>query len=274
MKMILFWLVFLGFVGLVVWTLLFSPVMKVTAIEVKTQRVNAQELEQRTLEILNNQYLNLIPKNNLLLMPKKEIASTLQSNDISIRNVTVSRKFPNIILIEVDERESHIIWCSQGKCYLVDERAEIFYEIKGQELEEAKKEIVTVFDNSQKEIIINSRVTSPELIQLYEKLPRVLEDQARVKVETSFSTASSMSEEVRVKTVDGWGIYLSTSRPIENQAEVLRKILDEKIPEEQRGHLEYIDLRIKGKGIFKYKEGSETSEEGKENKEIDAEEDV
>lgn len=63
-----------------------------------------------------------------------------------------------------------------------------------------------------------------------------------------------MAEELRVETRDGWRVYFSTARTIETQAKVLREIIDDKITEDNIAQLEYIDLRIKGKASFRFKD--------------------
>ena len=73
-----------------------------------------------------------------------------------------------------------------------------------------------------------------------------------------------MSGELRVKTVQGWEIYFSTERPITTQARILKRILKSKLVEEDLSQLEYIDLRIKGKAVYRFKNYEEREKELRE----------
>ena len=54
-------------------------------------------------------------------------------------------------------------------------------------------------------------------------------------------------------TKEGWNIYFYLKGDIDWQLTKLKAVLDEKIPQEKRKNLEYIELRFENLAPFKYK---------------------
>ena len=258
-KKIFFWIAFLGFWVLAVWTLLFSDVMRVENIIVDSSRAEKEEVRKIVRSQIDGSYLGIIPKSNLLVTPDDKIKKKLKESFIFAKDVRMKKSFPKTVEISLEERDSHIVWCSNSFCYLVDENAEAFYVVDDPSAEYVEN-LVVVTDVSNKEVGIGSRVADPIFVEFCERLPGTIGGQTEIEIERNVSTPSSMSEEVRVTTTDGWKILLSTSRGIDSQVEIIKKLLREKIPPEKVSHIEYFDLRIKGKATFRYKESAESDE--------------
>lgn len=267
-KRIIFWTVFLGFWAVAFWTLFLSDVMRVESIVVDSSRAEKEEIRRLARDEITGTYLDVLPKDNLLIIPRQAIIESLHNSFIFIKNVKVVRSFPKTIEISVEERESHMIWCNGSSCVLVDERAEAFYNLDSG-TNEVAKDLVKVTDTSGKEIIIGARVASPRFIKFCENLPQAVQQQAGITIGNDLETPSSMSEEVKAITSGGWRILFSTNRSIEIQGKVLEKILNETITPERKDKIEYIDLRIKGKTTFKLK--NEDDDKDKDENENDGE---
>ena len=269
-KKVFFWLIFLGFWGITIWTLLFSDVMKVETVVVDSEKANKKEVKKIAQSEMRGNYLGVVPKGNLLVIPKKKIRESLQESFIFIRSVSIEKDFPKTIKISLEERENHLIWCSRASCFFVDENAEAFF-VADISSEDQIGDLVIVSDISEKEIGIGERVAKVSFVKFCENLPQIIKQQTGIEIEKNISTPSFMSEEVRARTKDGWQILFSTSREIDTQAKIINKILRESIPEEKRGEIEYLDLRIKGKATFKLK-GEEKDEEEKDDEDNEDEE--
>lgn len=266
LKKIFFWLIFLSFWILTFWTIFYSEVMTVENIEIESSIAEKSEIEQLIRRSISGTYLSVIPKDNLLLVSKKNIRDMIQNEFIFVRRVEMTRSFPKTIKVSIEERESHIIWCSSRKCHLVDERAEAFYEIKEKEVFEAP--VIRVEDQSGKEVFLGSRVAKPNFVEFCEHMPEKITSISGIAVGSELSTPSSMSNEVRVVASDGWSLLLSTERSAETQGEILKKIMNEKIDADKIDEIEYVDLRIKGKATFKFK-SDEENDKNKEGNEDD-----
>lgn len=266
-KKVMFWTVFISFWGVAIWTLFFSNVMKVQYVVDASANIDLPDLhiEDHVQRIISGKFFNVVPKDNLLLISRKSIADELKKNHELIRDVSIAKKFPNSIIINIQQRESHIIWCNKQTCMLVDERGEAFCEVE--DFDSNKN--VKVLDTSDKPFILGDRVANPKFVIFSEQLPLAFLDDLHIEIEPILRTPSSISEEVRVVTNDGWKGFFSTTRPLEAQLKVLKKVLREKIQPMQMSQLEYVDLRIKGKATYRFREDNEEDE--KRNDDIDNE---
>lgn len=269
LRKVVFWLVFVSFWGVSFWTLFFSDVMKVTNIESVgvSEKFSSIHLEEQVGEIISGNILGLIPRDNLLLISKKAIAMQIKEDNELVRDVSVEKKFPNTIIIGIEERESHIVWCNNEICVLLDERGEAFSDVE--KFGNAKQ--VKVFDTSNKEFKLGDRVADPEFVFFAEKLPEVFFQELLIEIEPTLQTPSSMSGEIRLKTKDGWEVMFSTDRPMGVQIKVMEKILKEKVGPEKVSQLEYIDLRIKGKATYKFKQEEKQKDDDEEDEKESAE---
>ncbi|MEA2007414.1 MAG: FtsQ-type POTRA domain-containing protein [Patescibacteria group bacterium] len=268
-RKVVFWLIFILFWGVSLWTLFFSDVMKVTNVESvgDSENFSSFHVEQHVGEIISRKFLGLIPRDNLLLISKKSIVKEIKESHGLIRDVSVERRFPNTIVIGIEERESHIIWCNNEICVLLDERGEAFGDVEDFDGEKD----VRVFDTSNKKFELGDRVAEPEFVFFSEKLPDMFFEELSIEIEPTLQTPSSMSGEIRLKTKDGWEGMFSTNRPMGVQMKVMKKILKEKIGPEKVSQLEYIDLRIKGKAMYKFKQEEEKNENEEDEKEVEEE---
>ncbi len=276
LKRILFWFVFLLFVATVFWTLFLSSVMKIETIEINETGFNEDQLRTEIQRILNDSRFLFLKRDNFLLLPTKKIKEKIKNQSNLVRDVRVIREFPKTMLVEIKERESKIVWCSGEKCMIVDELGESFQEISAEKKDELSQDYVIITDISNKEIFLHEKIASEEFVWFCENLPRVISEKAGVNIKPFLRLPSSIAGEVRAETEDGWTIYFSTEKEAELQAMILKKILKKKISKSDRKKLEYIDLRLKGKVIFKIEEekrkevddDSESQGDNKENEEI------
>ena len=262
-KKVLFWLAFLSFLITTFWVLIFSAVMRIETIQV----FGAPEDEHKIIKIVEDnifgKYFDLIPRNNLLTFSSSKIKEEVLSNFIMVRTIDIKRKFPTEIRHDIEKREMFVIWCSE-KCWFVDERAETFREIAKQDLEDTK-EIAIIADGSGKDVENGGKVADVKIIKLCSNLSKTVEEKSGINIDQkSIYIPSPMSGELRVKTVQGWEIYFSTERPITTQARILKRILKSKLVEEDLSQLEYIDLRIKGKAVYRFKNYEEREKELRE----------
>lgn len=256
-KRVFFLLLLACFCAVALWTVFFSRVMEINSISInpETKVLKADEIRNVFFRELEGKYLGFLPKNNLLILRSNFLERKAREEFKLARTVSVERVFPDELVVSVEEREAHIVWCSNGECFFVDETAEAFLEFSGQ------MESVKVVDMSGKQVKLGDRVADPEFIFFLEKLPKAMEQEIHIAVVNEFETPSSMSSEVRVLTDEGWKIFFSTVRKMEIQIEILKKIIQETIGKEKTKDLEYIDLRIKGRALYKFRQSENSQEE-------------
>jgi cell division septal protein FtsQ len=263
-KKMLFWMLFLVFFVATFWTIIFSPVMKIGEIEI----LGANEDKVKILAIIKKdivgKYFDFIPRNNLLTFPINKIETEISNEFVMVRNVKIEREFPTKIVLKIEKRRDPIIWCSNENCWLVDETAAAFAKIE-KPYEIIAESDILVTDGSGKDVEKGDRVAHVEIIEIASNLSRIISENSGIEAEKkSIYIPASVSGEIRIKTKESWEIYFSTARPILGQVEILKKILASKITLEDLAQLEYVDLRLKGKVVYRFRDYKEREKEVEE----------
>lgn len=269
---VFFWIFFLGFLVLTLWTIVFSQMVQVKNVEITGRFYGRQITDNDIGSIISGKYFSVIPRNNILFLSKSRISRSLRKQDETIKIVSIEKIFPDKIVVNITQRKTMLVWQKNGKRYLLDENGQAFHEIiPGEEM----GEVVVVNDGSEGEIQIENNVVSPELVAFFHDLPDKVKEKTSHGIQGELYVPSKMSEEVQARTSEGWLVYFSLLEPLEYQTNVLKKILSENIPPEKLGDLEYIDLRLKGRAIYKIKQEEEQEEDknDEEKKEEEGEKD-
>jgi hypothetical protein len=80
---------------------------------------------------IHTSYIGLFPKTNVFLYPKSSIAEKVFKTFPRIKTVNVYTESLNILNVRVEERNPAALWCSAIQCYLADDTAYIYAEVKG-----------------------------------------------------------------------------------------------------------------------------------------------
>lgn len=265
---ILFYLFLLAFLGTVFYILFFSPFIKISSIEIIGNEYIEQELiaEEINPEI-SGKYFNYVDKNNLLLFRAGKIKKEILERFKVIKEIEIKRKFPHSLKINILERKPQMIICSQNECFILDENGEAYENIDPSSEEAQKNNFPILIDESGKDINFSDIVLDKPFMNYFlgakEKIPEMFD----LEIERDARTPSLISGDIKMKTKEGWGIYLNKKIELERELEMLRAVLENKITNEQRRELEYIDLRIGNKIYYKFKE--EIQEEAEKNKKAD-----
>jgi cell division septal protein FtsQ len=249
-----FWLVLLvAFWSVTGWVLFFSNYTEIKNIQIKTDKIDQRSIKEIFNNLKEGKYLNFIPKNNFFLFPRKSFKEVVENEFELARQVNFANKFPGTFKIEVVEREAIVVWQSQEKYFLMDERGIIFREISENEKEERYVDYLIVKDDSLREVILGDKIEGNSLAVFVKNASENLEKELNLKIKREISVPSLMAEEIRFVVEDGWEIYFDLDRKLENQISLLKKVITEEI--ENRKGLEYVDLRIEGKVIYRKSDG-------------------
>lgn len=129
MKAVLTFVIFVSFV----FTL--SQLSRCDFFNIKEIRISGNsaiaenDLREIAKEDLLGNYLYLFSKNNIILYPQNLIENNVIENFPRIKNIDVNLKLPNILSIDVEERNPYVLWCgsaSTTSCYFADDEGYIF----------------------------------------------------------------------------------------------------------------------------------------------------
>ena len=237
----LFFCLLAGLIYFLIWW----PVLWIEKIDVRPLRSNILAIVQKNLD---EKIWRFIPQKSIILAPIDKIKEDILDNFPEIKEVIINKKAPNLLIIEIVERQSIGIWCQTEstttepvirQCFCLDKEGIIFREsplISG-------SFILNIYSQRNGATDLTNQVTSPEMIDFILKTAQGLS----LKID-NFEIVSP--EDLRVRTSLGWQIYFNPAYSVDSQIKALEMVLEEEI-KENVGSLEYIDLRIDGRVYYK-----------------------
>lgn len=250
---IIFRILLVLFVLVLFYLLFFSMEMRINKVAVSgTSELDSAGIQQKIEESLRGNYLNFVPKNNFLFISQSRLEKNLKNEYRKIRNAKVTKKFPDSVSIEIDERKGLLVWCRNGEsCFLLDENGVAYSAADFSAPELVQNHLLQVNDNSGTEVIIGERVIEDPyekyLLAIGESLKKI-----GIEIDGKYVTPSRMSEEVQVRTQQGFVLIFSTQFELDHALKTLAIVLKKEIPAGKLGELAYIDLRSENKVFYKF----------------------
>lgn len=250
----LYWLAFLAFIGVIAYALFFSQFLTITQIEVLgTRKLNPDEIRVAAKSRLSGNWLNFVPKNNILLAGENYIKKTFLGKYKYMAGVEIKKDFPHKISIIVRERDLGLVFCSGGKCHVAEKNGTIFTEADFEKNELGEREMTALFNDGGANLSVSQALDSDYIGYLLGIREKIKNDLG-VDLEREFHTPQMASGDIRAKTAEGWQIYFDKSIPLSKEIEMLKAVLENKIDPNRRSDLEYIDLRTNNKVYYKFKQ--------------------
>jgi cell division septal protein FtsQ len=206
---------------------------------VNNRSISLQEVEKTITPAYKKNFLGL-QFNNILFFDIKEAELLLLQNYSRLSSVKITKKLPDTLEIEVQEREGGLVWETGDKRYLIDIEGVVFSECLGE------SNLPKVIDSKKLPVVLNSQIVSSDFVNfvlgLTDKLPK--EGISIVSI-----TVPESTYDLWVKTKEGFDIYFDVTRNLDPQLAKLKVLLKEIGGE--RNYIQYIDLRIENKIFYK-----------------------
>jgi len=260
-KKVLFFILLILFAGGAVWLLFFSSFVKIKHVKV----IGFQEelVEEIVWDISKSFYLGFVPQDNILLIIPSKIKNKIGESLFLAQNIEVKKVFPDTIEIFLEKRSDVVVWCqgdSSQNCFLIDEKGEAFYKTNNGS-NDFDVEFPIVFCKGNNSIEIGDIVVKSELVRFYSEISEFSQKEAGINLENNYYSPSFMSGEIRVRTDKGWEVYFNSFSTAQKQAKLLKSVLEKNIGGDNIGKLEYVDLRLSGKVLYKLREQETKTEE-------------
>jgi cell division septal protein FtsQ len=211
----------------------FSNVFKIREIEVFGEERIQKEDFKKFLE-------SKIGAKNIFLIRLDPIKNEILKNFPQISFVEIKRKFPSTLTFKITERKEVAAFCKKEDCYLIDKEGIVFERGGNQGILKIEKE------NFENEVKPGDKIIEKEI------LDKILE--ISKKIEFGIEKVSIISEDnLHFKTSQGFEIFIDPQKDIDWQITKLKVALENAIPKERIGDLEYIDLRFGNFAYPKYK---------------------
>lgn len=262
------------FVGVVIYSFVFSNFLEITEIEIKKDGIIPKEEVGKIIDReIDGKYLKVVSKKNFIFFNSGNIERKLKSDFKKIKTVDIKRTFPNKVTVEIEERNLILSLCSRGDCYFIDERGYAYEKMNPDSNFINRNETIELIDESGKEIIENEYVLLPSYIEFIVMIADKLKKDIDIEILSEYRTKSRISEELIVQTRKGWDIYFSAKTPIEKSIQTLKTLLNRHLFLRDLHELEYIDLRSENKVFYRMR-GGVTQEEEEVKKEEDLKKEV
>jgi cell division protein FtsQ len=242
------WLIifFISILGSVFYSLLFHDFFQVKEIKVSgNQKVKREFIEEKIFNLIEKEILSFSSK-SIFLINSANIQEVLLNSFPYLDDVDLNREFPDILIIEVEERKPVAVFNQDQKYFLIDKKGVIFEEIT-----EGESGYLKI-----KRLSLDSPLDLGQGVVSEEEISKILEIDSKLKRDLSIQCqrVNIVSEErINFQTSEGWEIYLNPKGDIDWQLTKLRVDLEQEIPPENRSNLEYIELRFGNFAPYKYK---------------------
>lgn len=250
-----FWLGILILIlfGEVFYLIIFSPIFQIKEVEIMgAGKVGAQDIQN--IQNLAQSHLSrnffLFSSKNIFFLKAKKIQEALLERFPEITNVNLKRKFPDRLVIEIEERRPVAIFC-QGesedsqKCFFIDREGLIFEEVS----EENRSDYLVIKSVKPGLTLLGGMVLPREDLTRFLEIRDGLKDNLNIPLEHVFQ---ANEEKLIAKTSQGWEIYFNLREDVAKQLMNLGLVLEKEIGPEKRGSLEYIDLRFGSRVFYKF----------------------
>ncbi|OWK27064.1 MAG: hypothetical protein US76_00355 [Parcubacteria group bacterium GW2011_GWA2_38_13b] len=273
MKFFLALMIFAG--GGFFYLFFISPVFQINQIAINgNKNISEKNIDQTVDEYLNRRFLFFWRPRNIILAKSKEISQKILDKYVLIGEVSVAKKYFHKIEIAIKEREIFAIWCKAvirkqdkdineaiinevsgdlltikdieiaeefiptDRCYYIDDTGIIFSKAP-QSFGSLILRIDEIYD---KDVKIGDKILNNGIIASIMSVQKSFNTK-NLKI-IKFFIKNLKLPDLEILTSENWKIYLDRDANIENQMEILEKVLEKKITVSERKNLEYIDLRI------------------------------
>ena len=215
------------------------------------QAITIVDARDHTEQLIKNETETLKARNILLIQPDV-IEQSIKDSIFQIRDVHVVRKLPAALKIVVQEKEPALLLLSGGKYHFVDSAGIAYEEAR---LDTLPGIVLPTIKNTgvHTEVVLGTPAVSKDFVQFIRQAEEELSgvvggDMVEIRI------PSLAAREVHMLLDTNWIIKFDTSRPFDVQLEVLRRLLEHTIPEENQEGIEYIDLRIPNRVYYKLRD--------------------
>jgi len=222
-----------------VWLVFFTDIFTIKRIDVsETKYIPTTTVEQLIWKQAETSQF-LIPQDKLLFFSKQKLTKTL-NNNFQLKNLQITKKFPNTIQVNLTEKEFTVIWNEAGQFHYINNEGDIILS-----LDQPEENQIVIY-NQGDALLKGKRIKiNPETIKFINDLNDRVNTKQVVKAQ-EFVVDNDLNT-IKMKEERGPLIFFSVNNDIDKQVtklEALIKELGDTYDQEN-----YIDLRF-GERIF------------------------
>lgn len=262
----IFFLLFFLFLATSAYMIFFSGFMEIKQVSVSgTEDLDPIRISGFVKDSFSGKFLNIIPKNNYILISKKRIEKLVFDQFKKVESAEVGITFPDSIFVNIKERRSVLLWCSAGPCYFIDENG-IAYEWANLESEEIEsRNLIRLSDSSEKPVQVGEKIMDSTNVDFVSSVKSELKDNFDIEAGGEFQTSSKIAGDFQIRTENETKIFFSLADNLRESITKLKIFFEKEFKKEDIGKLEYIDLRSENRVYYKIKDEEKNEKEDVEN---------
>ena len=262
------WICFLFGVG---WVLCFSGVLRIKKIQIESLGETNDDVavvrmivEDEISKLKQEMLWEKVSLDNIILFPKERLGRVLEKRDVRIKKAIVEKKFPDTLIVKIKPRRGLLVWRFNDECLVSDFVGQIIYSCDLRD--DNEKNFLNICRQERMENGLscqvvkvnanNSTLTNRErhaLASLIERIFNELKKTVFFDEKVFFEIPKVDAGEIIVYNGRGNKILFSVSDNWRQEIDKLRLFLEKKISGEDLKKIDYIDLRIGDKVIYREK---------------------
>jgi len=231
----------LGPILLFAWLLFFTQTFSISAITVVDARPGTEEQVRAIAQKVQSK--------NILFLATDSLAGSLERDIPQLQNVHIMRKLPGTLKIIVQEKTPVLLLLSNGSYYFVDASG-IAYEAAS--LDSLPGIVLPIVKNTDPDtrVTLGAPAIDEAFVAFIAEVQKKMPDIAHAQV-VEMKIPSLAAREVHFFLDRNWNILMDTTRPASTQLEVLERLLEHTVTQDEQQTLQYIDLRIPNRVYYK-----------------------
>ena len=227
--------------------LIWSPYLWIN--NIKVEGYNDLEIKNIVEGKLSNSFWKGIPQKSIVLIPVDQIKKDILEKYPKIKDVHITRKLPNILNIQINQRENIGVWCQIEKeeekkinqCFYFDSEGIIF-----QDAPLIKGSLILNVYGTKSPIKIRDKVMSEEIVKFILDVKNGL---SKISLPEAVDFEVVSFEDLIVTTVQGWQIYFNPTYSVGLQLEALKLVIEKEV-QDTLNSIKYFDLKIQGRVYY------------------------
>ena len=222
---------------LLLYVVVLFPLFQIQEVRVEGNiEVSENKIKSAVLEHLWGKFL-FFPTASILLADTQGIRDNLLLTIVELETVSIQKKFPNILIVSVQEKRTVAFWCQdQDRCLALDKEGVAF----------KKAQVSSDFP------VITSPVTEDALLAVL-NFSKEMKRRSLLGDEVSVGFRIVSENQIEASISEGWSIYFTQTQDLSWQITKFQTVLENKVSPEKRRKLEYIDVRFGDQAYLKYR---------------------
>lgn len=226
----------------IIYGLFFSPVFEIKKVIVNELSFTSKnEIERKISERFLTKRALIMPQKNIFIFSEVQAKNELAKSDPVISKIVFKKEFPDILRVEVMEREIAAYFSQkENEYYFLSLDGVICKKATAEEVNARK--LPKILSNRQNGVNLGDEITTPKIVFFVKELEKQLSSKTGLAA-VHFLLPTPKAPEIHVKTETGFEIFFSLDREVTGQIDNLKLVLSKEI-KKNFTEIEYIDLRV------------------------------